>query len=45
MSEKNAAHCPYYPFDLIKVWLKNDYPLIEVGVMELNHKSKVPKWG
>jgi len=24
------------PFDLTKVWPKADYPLIEVGVMELN---------
>ena len=27
---------PYHPFDLTKVWPKEDYPLIEVGVMELN---------
>jgi catalase len=36
MPEKDAATCPYHPFDLTKVWLKKDYPLIEVGVMELN---------
>ena len=36
MPEKDAATCPYNPFDLTKVWFKKDYPLIEVGVMELN---------
>jgi catalase len=36
MSEQEAANCPYNPFDLTKVWLKDHYPLHEVGVMELN---------
>jgi catalase len=36
MPEKAAATCPYHPFDLTKVWSKKDYPLIEVGVLELN---------
>ncbi len=36
MPEKDAAHCPYNPFDLTKVWSHTDYPLIEVGVLELN---------
>lgn len=36
MPEEDAATCPYNPFDLTKVWFKKDYPLIEVGVMELN---------
>ena len=36
MPEADAAHTPYNPFDLTKVWPKKDYPLIEVGVMELN---------
>jgi len=36
MPENEAANCPYNPFDLTKVWLKGDYPLHEVGVMELN---------
>ena len=35
MPEQDAAKCPYNPFDLTKVWLHKDYPLIEVGVMEL----------
>ncbi len=36
MPEKDAATVPYHPFDLTKVWPHKDYPLIEVGVMELN---------
>ncbi|MBQ0712591.1 MAG: catalase [Porticoccus sp.] len=36
MPEKEAATCSYNPFDLTKVWPHSDYPLIEVGVMELN---------
>jgi len=36
MPEKDADNCPYHPFDLTKVWFHGDYPLIEVGVMELN---------
>ncbi len=36
MPEKDASSVPYNPFDLTKVWPHGDYPLIEVGVMELN---------
>jgi catalase len=36
MPEKDAATASYNPFDLTKVWPHKDYPLIEVGVMELN---------
>jgi catalase len=36
MPEKDAAKCRYNPFDLTKVWFHKDYPLIEVGVLELN---------
>lgn len=36
MPEADAAKVPYHPFDLTKVWPKKDYPLIEVGVVELN---------
>src|SRR3546814_21022357 len=36
MPEAEAAKTPYNPFDLTKVWPHGDYPLIEVGVMELN---------
>jgi catalase len=40
MPEEEAASCPYNPFDLTKVWLKKDYPLIEVGVLELNRNPE-----
>ena len=36
MPEAEAATYKFHPFDLTKVWLKGDYPLIEVGMMELN---------
>jgi catalase len=36
MSEAQAHTHRHNPFDLTKVWPKADYPLIEVGVMELN---------
>ncbi len=34
--EADAAKFPFNPFDLTKVWPHKDYPLIDVGVMELN---------
>ncbi len=40
MPEKEAATCPYNPFDLTKVWPHKDYPLIEVGVLELNRNPE-----
>ena len=36
MPEEEAEKTPYNPFDLTKVWPHGDYPLIEVGEMELN---------
>ncbi|MCB9705032.1 MAG: catalase [Myxococcales bacterium] len=36
MSEAEAARAPFDPFDLTKVWPHADYPLIDVGVLELN---------
>ena len=36
MPEADAAKMPYNPFDLTKVWYHRDYPLIEVGMIELN---------
>jgi catalase len=36
MPEKEAATYRFNPFDLTKVWLHKDYPLIEVGEFELN---------
>ncbi len=35
MPERNAASYSLNPFDLTKVWPHKDYPLIDVGVMEL----------
>ncbi len=40
MPEKDAASYKFHPFDLTKVWLKKDYPLIEVGFMELNRNPE-----
>ncbi len=40
MPEADAATYKYHPFDLTKVWLKGDYPLHEVGVMELNRNPE-----
>lgn len=40
MPERDAAKMPYNPFDLTKVWFKKDYPLIEVGVLELNRNPE-----
>jgi len=36
MPEMDAEQYKVNPFDLTKVWSHADYPLIEVGVMELN---------
>ncbi len=36
MPEADADKVKYDPFDLTKVWPHEDYPLHEVGVMELN---------
>jgi catalase len=36
MPERDAERTPYNPFDLTKVWPHRDYPLIEVGVMQLD---------
>jgi len=40
MPELDAEKVPYHPFDLSKVWPHKDYPLIEVGVMELNRNPE-----
>ena len=40
MPEKDAEKVPYHPFDLTKVWPKGDYPLIELGVFELNRNPE-----
>ena len=40
MPESDAAKVSYNPFDLTKVWPHSDYPLIEVGVMELDRNPE-----
>jgi len=39
MPEADAEKTAYNPFDLTKVWPHADYPLIDVGVMELNRNA------
>jgi catalase len=36
MTDEQAKNCPFNPFDLSKVWPHGDYPMIDVGVLELN---------
>ncbi|MGY1447890.1 catalase [Pseudomonas chlororaphis] len=36
MPEQDASAFHLNPFDLTKVWPRKDYPLLEVGVLELN---------
>jgi len=36
MPEAEAETTPYNPFDLTKVWPHGDYPLKELGILELN---------
>ncbi|ODN66953.1 catalase [Methylophaga muralis] len=40
MPEKDADTYHIHPFDLTKVWPHKDYPLIDVGVMELNRNPE-----
>jgi len=40
MPEKDADHYKVNPFDLTKVWSHKDYPLIEVGILELNRNPE-----
>ena len=40
MPEADAEKVPYHPFDLTKVWPHKDYPLMEVGVLELNRNPE-----
>ncbi|KAA2212546.1 catalase [Teichococcus oryzae] len=39
MPEAGAEKTPYNPFDITKVWPHGDYPLIDVGVLELNRNA------
>lgn len=36
MTEEQAKAMPFNPFDLTKVWYHKDFPLIDVGILELN---------
>ena len=36
MTEEQAKEYRWNPFDVTKVWFQNEFPLIEVGEMELN---------
>lgn len=38
--EADAAKFPFNPFDLTKVWSQKEYPLIDVGVLELNRNPE-----
>ena len=40
MTDEQAQNCPFNPFDLTKVWSHSDYPLQDVGVMELNRNPE-----
>jgi catalase len=40
MNEEDANTYHIHPFDLTKVWPHSDYPLIEVGEMELNRNAE-----
>lgn len=40
MPEVDADKTSYNPFDLTKVWPHRDYPLIEVGILELNRNPE-----
>lgn len=40
MPEADATKTDYDPFDLTKVWPHKDYPLIEVGELELNRNPE-----
>lgn len=40
MTEEQALKMPYNPFDLTKVWYKKDFPLIEIGYLELNRNPE-----
>jgi catalase len=40
MTEEQAKAYRWNPFDLTKTWSQKDFPLIDVGVMELNENPK-----
>lgn len=40
MPESDAKDYRFHPFDVTKIWSKKDYPLIEVGELELNRNPE-----
>lgn len=40
MTEEQARNNPFNPFDVTKVWPHADFPLIDVGTVELNENPK-----
>jgi catalase len=40
MPEAEAERLEFNPFDLTKIWPHKDYPLIEVGIVELNRNPE-----
>ncbi|MDD2227839.1 MAG: catalase [Candidatus Cloacimonetes bacterium] len=40
MTEKQADKLAFNPFDITKVWSHKDYPLIDVGILELNRNPE-----
>jgi catalase len=40
MTEAQAEACAFNPFDLTKVWPHRHYPLLDVGVLELNRNPE-----
>lgn len=40
MTEQQAASYKFNPFDLTKTWSQKEFPLIEVGVLELNENPR-----
>ena len=39
MTEAQAEHTSYNPFDLTKIWPHNEFPMIDVGTLELNRNA------
>lgn len=40
MTDEQAKQSPFHPFDLTKVWPHKEYPLYDVGVLELNRNPE-----
>lgn len=40
MTDKQAKECSFNPFDLTKIWSHKAYPLMDVGVLELNRNPE-----